>query len=341
MGAILIHIVLSVCIGFLMQLILHEIGHMIFGHVTGWKFLFIQVHRFAFKFTGKKFKFIAAGDKNYRCIMYPENINSNALLYTMGGCILNLVSAIIGFFIMGIARKNPVLWIYIWSFSAFGAGFLLMNGTARIKRVCNDKACYDLLKGDFHTGLCHNAQLITAKYLANGLTYRQIGDELICLCPDAANNDIEAYQAVLEYYYYLDICNYCRAGQALKKIKIRDNISKEITDIVHLEKIYIKLVLILKNQSHDFNMNYKTTCDIKRCCKKGDVHSLRVMEALKAFEAYKAGHINNAIDIINKAIMSIDKSKYVYEGEKVFCIRKLEDMKKDLVKILQNMVRYI
>lgn len=323
MGDILIHIVLSICISFLTQILLHEIGHMIFGFVTGWKFLFLQVHRFVIMNANNKMKLIVVRDKGYKCIMYPKSINTDALLYTMGGCIINLISAIIGLLIITTVSIIPVLWIYVWSFSAFGVGLFLMNGIANIKRICNDKACYYILKSNYNAKIYHNAQLLTAKYLMKGLTYRQIGEEIICLYSEMANNDIEAYQVILEYYYYLDTGNYYKARQALDKIESTNNISKELSDIVNLELIYIKMILFF----HDTTENNISICDVKKYYKKGDVHSFRVLAVVEAYLQFKEGYKINTLDILSKAAEKIKNSKYVYEGEKKFNIEQLENIK--------------
>lgn len=337
MGYILIHIVPSICTGFFAQLILHETGHLFFGCVTGWKFLFLQVHRIVIKKADSKLRLILVNDKNYKCIMSPKSVDSDALLYTMGGCIVNMVSGLVGFLLITHINIKPVLWLYIWSFSAFGAGLFIMNGTARIKRVCNDKACYDLLKENIHTRICHNAQLMAATYLAKGLTYGQIDKEFLCMDSKTAGNDIEAYQAVLEYYYYLDTGNYSRAGQALDKVKPTVNVSKEIKDIIEAERIYIKIVLSIKF-NNDGDINYNFSGGINELIKKGDVHFTRIMTAMKAYIEYKAGNINNALDVLNESINMTEKTLYVYEGEKVFCMRQLEDMKSILENELQNSV---
>lgn len=279
MAGISIHIVPSICLGFFIQLILHETGHLIFGLLTGWRFLFIQINRLALMHVNNKLCLTVVKDKNFRCIMSPKSVNSNALLYTMGGCIANLVSAIFGFIIMIFSCSNPVLWLYLWGFTAFGAGLFLMNGISRTKRICNDKACYDLIKQNNHTGVCHNAQLLIANYLARGFTYGRIGKELLFPCPRTANNDIEVYQAILEYYYYLDTGDYRSAGQALDKIRISQSNSKEISDLVKAEQIYGKLMLFFI--LGETPVKALTDCDWNKYIKKGDVQALRVKAVIE------------------------------------------------------------
>lgn len=220
--------------------------------------------------------------------------------------------------------SNPVLWLYLWGFTAFGAGLFLMNGISRTKRICNDKACYDLIKQNNHTGVCHNAQLLIANYLARGFTYGRIGKELLFPCPRTANNDIEVYQAILEYYYYLDTGDYRSAGQALDKIRISQSNSKEISDLVKAEQIYGKLMLFFI--LGETPVKALTDCDWNKYIKKGDVQALRVKAVIDAYTEYQAGYIDNALDILHRAVKSIEASKYVYEGERIFCIRQLEQV---------------
>lgn len=339
MEKVLLNTIPAIFTGFIVQILIHEIGHLIGGIITGWKFLFIQVYRLVLKRTNKGLKFDVVKDRGFKCILYPESIDAKALLYTMGGCIINLVTGAIGLIILILVPMPPVEWLYMWCFSAFGIGMYIVNGRANIKRVCNDKACNNLIKTDHQTSICHNAQLIVAYHLMKGMTYRNIGDEIICLCPEVASNDIEAYQAVLEFYYYLDVGNHLKMGRALNKIRNRDNISEEVADIIEMEFLYVRLLLAIKlniektdsNKASNivFNLN-----DIEKCIKdhenKGDIHSLRIKAVFKAYRKYMTGAVSEAVEILDKAIKLVERSSYVYEGEKKFSIRQLSYIKKCL-----------
>ncbi|HHT88922.1 MAG TPA: hypothetical protein GX002_07930 [Clostridiales bacterium] len=329
MERVLLHIVPAIAIGFIMQLIIHETGHLVGGLLTGWRFSYLQLYNLVLKKESKRLKRMVINDIGFKCIMYPISINNKALLYTIGGCIANLITGIIGLVILITAPLSPVMWLYIWCFLSFGIGLFFMNGTASIKRICNDKACYNLLRLDKHNILCHNAQLVIAKYLIRGLTYSDIGEELICLCPDMALNDIYAYQAVLEYYYYLDTNNYLKAGQALNKIQ-NNNISMEVLNIIKLERIYYQLLLIfmnfdsIQNSASDNNASISSIEEsIIKYSKKGDIHSFRVKAVYEAFNLLSAGHSNKAIKYLNTSIYNMKKYKCIYDGEKRFCIKLL------------------
>lgn len=340
MGKILIHIIPAICSCLFIQIILHEIGHFVGGHLTGWKLIYIQLHRFIIKQTDKGMKIMVVKGVGYRCIMYPKSILSDALLYTIGGCIINILSAAIGVFILVKVAMCPVLWLYTWSFTAFGIGVFFMNWTERIGRVCNDKACYRMLKDNIHTKLCHNSQLIIARQLMIGLTYSEICREKICLCSYQEVNDIEAYQVVLEYYYYLDIQDYIRAEQALGKIKDTEYISKEVLDVIKLERIYILLLtalrLINKNQIKIFHSQNELENHIRKYGDKGDIHSLRIMDVYEAYKNYKSGFILKAVESLNETVQMMNNTKCVYEGEKIFCIKQIDIVKNVIEQYLVN-----
>lgn len=326
----LLHLISAILISLAINIILHEIGHLIGGLLTGWRFLYLQLYTLVLKREDKGFKLMIASDKGFKCIMYPSSINNKALLYTMGGCIVNLYTGIIGFMFIITLPMSPVLWLYLWCFLAFGIGLFFMNGTASIKRVCNDKACYKLIKADNHNKLCHNSQFIMAGHLMRGLTYCGIGEEVICLCPDISSNDIQAYQAVLEHYYYLDSKNHLKMGQALNKIRNKDNVSKEVLNIIELEYIYLQLLIAFKLYGSIHN-NVSLSCikeNIIKYSKKGDIHSVRVKIAYDAYVQLSTGNSNKAMGVLNMAIINIKEFNCIYEGEKIFCINQLREIEK-------------
>lgn len=332
MGKLLIHIVPAIGLGFVIQIIFHEIGHLLGGLLTGWSFMYLQLYRLVILIDNKRLKIRIVGERGYRCIMYPKSINQGAILYTTGGVIANLLLTIAGIIILIVIALPMVIWLYIWSFAVFGLGLFLINGIKRTIRVCNDKECYNLLKANEVNKHCHNAQLIIAKQLIEGISYRDIGEEVICLCPDIVQNDIQAYQAVLEYYYYLDANNHIKMGYALNKIHDKDNISNEVLSIIKLEHIYLQLILSINvlNRSH----SNASISDIKRNINKQrnrvDVHSLRVKTVYEAYILLCDGKDNEAIEALDAAIRSIQSLVCIYDGERIFCINQLRSIEKTI-----------
>ena len=69
----LMHIIPVICSCLFMQIILHEVGHLLGGLITGWQLVYIQLHRFIIKKTDKGIEIMVVEDLGYRCIMYPKS----------------------------------------------------------------------------------------------------------------------------------------------------------------------------------------------------------------------------------------------------------------------------
>jgi hypothetical protein len=319
--------------------------------ITGWKFLYIHIYKLVLKKSKKRLSLIMVEDKGFKCIMYPKSLKTDALFYTMGGCIVNLLSVVWGFGLLVSVRLTAILWIYIWSFTVFGVGIFFMNAIASTKRICNDKACYNLLRADHTTRNCHNAQLFIAKQLMDGISYRQIEKDYFNLCPYNAKNDIEAYQIILEYYYYLDTGSFHMIGPTFAKIKETNKISKDIADIIKSERIYSKIItkfMLLCNELTDieyldkFIDTYINIVDIEKPIKQhkgGDIHSYRVKAACEAYILYKNSDLRKVINKLNKEIEKMKRSNFVYDGEKKFCINQIRKLIENLCKI-ENINKY-
>lgn len=345
---LIIHTLAGITFSFLLHLIFHELGHLLGALLTGWKFLYLQIFNIAVVREERWNKLKKVDSRSFQCIMSPAGLYSNPYVYNLGGCLANLFLSVIGLTGVFILAKSIVLFLYGWSLSVMGAGFLIMNGIPRVKRICNDMACHLLLKKDSVTRLCHNLQLMTAGMLINGATYRQMPEEMLRLPADEAYNDILAYQAILEYYYFLDLDDYRGMAAALEKIKDINKLSDSIKSCYNAELLYVNLIKHIKQYQQlpaasNANGLYilskelmaenpegmDLACSLtKRHIKgnfyiKGDLHSERVRAVLEAYRELLAGSRTNARMRLARAIEDISGMACIYPGEREFCIRQI------------------
>ena len=324
---ILIYMIPAAALSFIVHLLLHEIGHLLGGLLTGWKLINLQIYHFALLREKDRMSFRYLPAVNYQCIMYPKSLEADAILYTIGGYRMNLIIALIGLLLL-FTTKKLLIWSFAWCLFGIGLVFYLINGVPNRRRICNDKACYLLIKEKGTTRLCHNVQLMIAKNLNEGMTYQEIGKELLCLNGDKADNDIEVYQAILEYYFHLEANNFIMACKALDKVREDAAYCKEIADIIAIEQLYLELVLRLEGIAAEPIDERKYGCNINHYISEhgatGDVHTARIRAVYKAYECVRLGNINEAITLLNKAGEEIKAMKCLYEGEKIFCIRQVD-----------------
>lgn len=352
-AGLILHALAGIIFSFFLHLIFHELGHMLGGLLTGWKFLYLQIFNIALVREKGWFFFKKIDSINFQCIMRPKSLYSNPYLYNLGGCLANLLLSLIAVIGIFAGAGNIVIPLYGWSAFVMGAGFLIMNGLPRVKSICNDMACHLLIKKEPLTRLCHNLQLMSAGLLYKGMTYKRLGEEMLSLPSDQADNDILAYQAILEYYYFLDRNDYRAMLRALEKIKDKRKLSDSIKGYYNIELVYISLIKhiyqclqlpLLSKLNNFIGLSKALEIDsfdnidaIKDCLiryrKKGDLHFERVKAIFDAYMELAAGRKERAEQRLIKAIDYISNMACIYPGEKEFCIRQLRRL---LISIISH-----
>ncbi len=131
-------------IAMILQIIIHEAGHLIFGLWTGYEFSSFRIFSFMWmkidgKIQFKRFSLLGTGGQ---CLMNPPDMVDGKIpyvLYNLGGSIVNMVSAILFLGLYLISRGIPMLSYWFLMFALFGVAFALMNGVPmRMGTVDND-----------------------------------------------------------------------------------------------------------------------------------------------------------------------------------------------------------
>lgn len=334
MKNVLINLIPAITFAFFFQLSVHEFGHFIFGRLTGWKLIYIQLFNIVIGIERRLLRVKAVRSISFQCIMEPKSLSNDALFYTNGGNISNIVCSVCGLLVMVVYRANAIIWLYSWCMFAVGVAFIFVNGIPNIKRICNDGICYQLIKHNDMIRLCHNVQLKIAKLLYSGLTYKNIGKNIICLSPDNCRDDITAYQALLEYYYYLEIGNLEMMKKALSKIDISDQkkfISQSMFDSVSMEILFADIVTNLNNMGFQPLDNNVYAAIIEKYLQgnglRGEVHFIRIKAAYEAYEHLLNDNIEGSLYSIDNAIDFIKRKNFVYSGEREFCLNQLRELR--------------
>ena len=99
-----------------LQLIIHELGHLIFGLLSGYKFSSFRIGNIILLKHRKKLKFkkLKIAGTAGQCLMSPPEIKDGKVpvfLYNLGGALLNLISCVIFFIIYIFTKENNYLSI--------------------------------------------------------------------------------------------------------------------------------------------------------------------------------------------------------------------------------------
>ncbi len=131
-------------VAMILQIIIHESGHLIFGLLTGYEFSSFRIFSFMWmKIDGKiKFKRFSLMGTGGQCLMNPPELLDGKIpyvLYNLGGSIVNVVSTGIFVLLYFILRRNQMLSYWFLMLAVIGGAFALMNGVPmRMGTVDND-----------------------------------------------------------------------------------------------------------------------------------------------------------------------------------------------------------
>ena len=128
---------------YFIQAIIHELGHLVFGLLTGYKFISFRIGNVMFikergKLRTKLYNVVGTGGQ---CLMMPppwsENLKTS--LYNFGGCIFNFLSGVIFLVLFIISEKGTFWAIFSGMLCAVGFGNVLLNGIPlQVGGISND-----------------------------------------------------------------------------------------------------------------------------------------------------------------------------------------------------------
>ncbi len=126
-------IIVGSVIAIYLQLVLHEAGHLIFGLLSGYRFVSFRVGSFTiYKKAGKihigSYKLAGTGGQ---CLMAPPDLIEGKLpyiLFNFGGVIVNIIVSVIALATLFLVELNPILKGILVVFVAMGVFAAITNG---------------------------------------------------------------------------------------------------------------------------------------------------------------------------------------------------------------------
>ncbi len=148
----IIYILLFGVLSFVLCILIHELGHLIFGLLSGYKFvsfkiLFLKViNQESLKVAIEPFNIMMPG----QCLMKPTN--RKYIMYNLGGLIFTYIFSIIAIVLYCISTNNILINLY-FIFLVINTSLAILNSIYNkygINDVCNIVKCYkskDFLEG--------------------------------------------------------------------------------------------------------------------------------------------------------------------------------------------------
>lgn len=167
---------------FFLEIVLHEAGHLIFGLLTGYRFVSFRAGSLMLikNEQGWRVRKLRLGGTGGQCLMDPPTMVDGKMpyvLYNLGGCIINLVTAALCFGLSFLCEAGTFGYALLLLAALIGLAFALFNGLPLPGEIANDgKNALDLGK-DPEALEAFRIQMVLNKLQSEGLRLKDMPEE--------------------------------------------------------------------------------------------------------------------------------------------------------------------
>lgn len=189
-------------VAFLLHLIIHEAGHLIFGKLTGYQFLSYRIFSFNLIKRDNQLKLVRLKVPGTlgQCLLIPPTMKENYFpfkLYILGGIIANILTSLLSF------AFYPMNKILVLEFALVGFLFALLNG---VPNGFNDGSIFKIAKSSLKKERLLYIQLASNAAMSLGSTFLELPKEYF-----------ETFEANEKRTYLEDYQDFLRLGLFLEK----------------------------------------------------------------------------------------------------------------------------
>ena len=183
-------LLLSLYVGFFLQIIIHEAGHLVFGLLSGYKFGSFRIANFMWitENGSIKFKRHSLAGTAGQCIMIPpdfENGKIPFILYNLGGTMMNIISAFLFLTLSAIFKNGYILPAVMLNFTLVGLLCAVTNGVPmRTGTIDNDGYNALTLARNSKALRAFWIQMKIAEQSAKGVRPKEMPDEWFAIPAD-------------------------------------------------------------------------------------------------------------------------------------------------------------
>ena len=182
--------VLSFLAAIIVQTILHEAGHLVFGLLTGYRFLSFRIFNIMWVKTEGKItvkRYTLPGTLG-QCLLEPPEYSENYpyILYNLGGALMNVIVSLLSF-VFYLLVTNTIIRSVMLSFLFYGLIFAVTNGIPlRTNYLNNDGMNMLEAKRDEDCRKALYQQLKINALLTGSVRLKDMDEELFAYDPEKA-----------------------------------------------------------------------------------------------------------------------------------------------------------
>lgn len=186
---VVMFIIISAVISFPIIFLIHELGHLICGLITGYRLIYFEILGIGLYFGNKKKKIMRRRNMPPgQCLMYPLNINNRPYLMIVGGSVLNIAVGTV-FLIISMSCG---LYFFILFFMLGTLSIILgLSNLFGKSPTCDGRAFFECVR-DVRDMAAFNNIMLIAKDIENGIAIKDMPDRYFVICGNVNNSSIAA-----------------------------------------------------------------------------------------------------------------------------------------------------
>ncbi|NLP35712.1 MAG: hypothetical protein GX359_11095 [Clostridiales bacterium] len=245
----LIALLLLIFVMYPLHIILHEAGHLVFGLLTGYRFLSFRIFSITFiKKDGRIHlkKYSIKGTAG-QCLMYPPEKKEDGsfpyILYNLGGGISNLIFSI-PVLIPAALTDNGFVRALCLTWAFMGIILALTNLIPMTFGVQNDGKNLKSIHKDPNMREVFYLQLKINSEMSDGKQIQEYSPDIFKLPEGIDDTDmLTMYSRMMEYYQQLAFNNFNSAKALLAKMEEKlDKYQPTILNMVELERLFFMVL---------------------------------------------------------------------------------------------------
>ena len=243
-------LLLSVYVAMLVQIVIHEAGHLVFGLLTGYTFSSFRI--FSWMWTKEdgqlRCRRLSLAGTGGQCLMSPPDLADGkmpVLLYNFGGAILNLAAGAVCFGLSFLFPAASFLRIFLKLLALIGVAFAFINGTPlRLGPVDNDGRNALSLMRSREAVRAFWIQLKVNELSSRGVRMKDMPEEWFAVPGDAAmRNSITAALGVLASGRLMDGRRFEQAEALMDHLlSVESGINDLYRCLMTCDRLYIECV---------------------------------------------------------------------------------------------------
>jgi hypothetical protein len=274
---------------YLVHIILHEAGHLLFGLMTGYTFVSFRIGSITIireegKLKRKRFNIPGTAGQ---CLLAPPPLTDGVFpykLYNYGGVIVNLFTSCIAVAVLVILPQlNFPIRILFGTYACGGLLLGLTNGIPmKSIGITNDGWNVKCMEKDEQARKAFHLQLDINGKQSFGMRLKDMPEEWFVL-PEGADltNVMIAFSVLMKYYWYLDRMDFVGAKQCLLTLEpVLEKLTSSIKNLFHMEQLFLSLI----NQDNVNEISKRLTKEMMLVMKKAkyDIGIQRIVYAYQA-----------------------------------------------------------